>query len=106
MTSQPLAWFRPACRNYTFPDIRFSRLNEMLVSAAVLAALGSIDSLLTPMAADNVTRTFNDSDKELVGQGIGNLFAGFVGGLPGAGATIRTLTNVNAGGRTPVSAGT
>jgi SulP family sulfate permease len=86
-----------------FPDIRFDQLNEMLVSAAVLAALGSIDSLLTSLAADNATRTFHDSDKELVGQGIGNLFAGIIGGLPGAGATIRTLTNVNAGGRTPVS---
>jgi SulP family sulfate permease len=73
------------------------------VSAAVLAALGSIDSLLTSLAADNVTRTFHDSDKELVGQGLGNLVAGFLGGLPGAGATIRTLTNVHAGGRTPIS---
>jgi SulP family sulfate permease len=50
-----------------------------------------------------VTRTFHDSDKELVGQGIGNVVAGVFGGLPGAGATIRTLTNVKAGGRTPLS---
>ena len=85
------------------PVFRFEQLNEMLVAAAVLAALGSIDSLLTSLAADNVTRTFHDSDKELVGQGLGNLIAGVVGGLPGAGATIRTLTNVNSGGRTPVS---
>ena len=86
-----------------WPAVTFSQLNEMLVSAAVLAALGSIDSLLTSLVADNVTRTFHDSDKELVGQGIGNLVAGFAGGLPGAGATIRTLTNVNSGGRTPLS---
>jgi len=85
------------------PSFRFEQLNSMLVSAAVLGALGSIDSLLTSLAADNVTRTFHDSDKELVGQGIGNLVAGFVGGLPGAGATIRTLANVKAGGRTPLS---
>jgi SulP family sulfate permease len=85
------------------PAFRFDQLNGMLVSAAVLAALGSIDSLLTSLAADNVTRTYHDSDKELVGQGIGNFVAGMVGGLPGAGATIRTLTNVNAGGRTPVA---
>ena len=85
------------------PQIRFNELNNMLVSAAVLGALGAVDSLLTSLAADSVTRTFHDSDKELVGQGIGNLIAGIVGGLPGAGATIRTLTNVNAGGRTPLS---
>jgi len=89
--------------NLHMPVLRFEQLNQMLVSAAVLAALGSIDSLLTSLAADNVTRTFHDSDKELVGQGLGNLVAGFLGGLPGAGATIRTLTNVHAGGRTPIS---
>jgi len=85
------------------PAVLFEDLNGMLVSAAVLGALGAIDSLLTSLAADNVTRTFHDSDKELVGQGIGNVFAGLFGGLPGAGATIRTLTNVKAGGRTPLS---
>jgi SulP family sulfate permease len=85
------------------PQIDFKLLNEMLVSAAVLAALGSVDSLLTSLVADNVTRTYHDSDKELVGQGIGNLLAGVFGGIPGAGATIRTLSNVHAGGRTPLS---
>ncbi len=85
------------------PVIHFSLLNQMLVSAAVLAALGSIDSLLTSLVADNVTRTFHDSDKELVGQGIGNIFAGLTGSLPGAGASIRTITNIKAGGRTPLS---
>jgi len=85
------------------PQFDFEQLSYMLVSAAVLAALGSIDSLLTSLVADNVTRSFHDSDKELVGQGIGNLVAGFAGGLPGAGATVRTLANVKAGGRTPLS---
>lgn len=85
------------------PSVLLEDLNGMLVSAAVLGALGAIDSLLTSLAADNVTRTFHDSDKELVGQGIGNIAAGIMGGLPGAGATIRTLTNVKAGGRTPLS---
>ena len=85
------------------PHFDFALLNEMLVYAAVLAALGSIDSLLTSLVADNVTRTFHDSDKELVGQGMGNLAAGLAGGIPGAGATIRTLSNVHAGGRTPIS---
>ena len=86
-----------------FPAFLLEDLDGMLVSAAVLGALGAIDSLLTSLAADNVTRTFHDSDKELVGQGLGNLVAGIFGGLPGAGATIRTLTNVKAGGRTPLS---
>jgi len=85
------------------PAVLYEDLNGMLVSAAVLGTLGAVDSLLTSLAADNVTRTFHDSDKELVGQGIGNLTAGLLGGLPGAGATIRTLTNVKAGGRTPLS---
>ena len=85
------------------PVIDFAQLNHMLVSAAVLAALGSVDSLLTSLVADNVTRTYHDSDKELVGQGIGNMVAGAFGGIAGAGATIRTLSNVQAGGRTPLS---
>lgn len=88
---------------WTVPTLSFGLLNEMLVFAAVLAALGSIDSLLTSLVADNMTRTFHDSDKELVGQGIGNLVAGFAGGVPGAGATIRTLANIQAGGRTALS---
>jgi SulP family sulfate permease len=85
------------------PEIEFSLLNNMLVAAAVLAALGSVDSLLTSLVADNVTRVYHDSDKELVGQGIGNVVAGLFGGIAGAGATIRTLSNVHAGGRTPLS---
>jgi len=89
--------------DWHLPQFDLAQLNHMLVSAAVLAALGSIDSLLTSLVADNVTRSFHDSDKELVGQGIGNLVAGMAGGIPGAGATIRTLTNVKAGGRTPLS---
>ncbi len=88
------------------PAIDFTLLNDMLVSAAVLAALGSVDSLLTSLVADNVTRVYHDSDKELVGQGIGNLVAGLFGGIAGAGATIRTLANVHAGGRTPLSGAT
>ena len=85
------------------PTLDFAQINTMLLSAAVLAALGSIDSLLTSLVADNATREYHDSDKELVGQGIGNIVAGLFGGIPGAGATIRTLSNVKAGGRTPLS---
>jgi sulfate permease, SulP family len=85
------------------PAFEFAELNQMLVYGAVLGGLGAIDSLLTSLVADNVTRDFHDSDKELTGQGIGNLVAGLFGGIPGAGATIRTLSNIRAGGRTPLS---
>jgi SulP family sulfate permease len=71
--------------------------------ALTLAVLGSIDSLLTSLVADNITRTQHDSDRELIGQGLGNMAAALLGGLPGAGATMRTVTNVQAGGRTPLS---
>jgi len=75
----------------------------MVTSALVLATLGSLDSLLTSLIADNATRTHHDSNRELIGQGIGNMVAGLIGGLPGAGATMRTVVNVRAGGRTPIS---
>ncbi len=71
--------------------------------ALTLALLGAIDSLLTSVIADNITKTKHHSNRELIGQGIGNIFAGSIGGLPGAGATMRTLVNVNAGGKTPLS---
>ncbi|MBK9270994.1 MAG: SulP family inorganic anion transporter [Saprospiraceae bacterium] len=69
-------------------------------SAATLAALGAIDSLLTSVVADNLTRTRHHSNQELIGQGIGNSLAGLFGGIPGAGATMRTLVNVSSGGKT------
>ena len=78
----------------------------MVSAAIVLAALGSVDSLLTSLVADSMTKTQHNSDKELIGQGIGNLVSGFVGGLPGAGATMRTVVNIRAGGKTPISGAT
>lgn len=89
--------------NLQMPTYELALLPEMIQSALTLAALGSIDSLLTSLVADNVTRTYHKSDRELVGQGIGNTLAGFFGGLPGAGATMRTVVNVKAGGKTPIS---
>jgi len=71
----------------------------IIIPALTLAALGAIDSLLTSVVADNMTKTQHNSNKELVGQGIGNMIAGFIGGLPGAGATMRTVVNINAGGK-------
>lgn len=68
-----------------------------------LAALGAIDSLLTAVIADNITKTKHDSNRELIGQGIGNILSSFIGGLPGAGATLRTVVNIKAGGKTRLS---
>ncbi|MCB0382506.1 MAG: SulP family inorganic anion transporter [Psychroserpens sp.] len=71
--------------------------------ATVLAILGSIDSLLTSVIADNMTKTKHNSNRELIGQGIGNAIAAIFGGIPGAGATKGTVVNINSGGRTRVS---
>lgn len=69
----------------------------------VLAVLGSIDSLLTSVIADNMTKTRHNSNRELIGQGIGNMLAAVIGGVPGAGATKGTVVNINAGGKTRLS---
>ena len=71
----------------------------ILEAAFILAVLGAIDSLLTSLVADNMTRTRHDSNKELIGQGIGNTFAGLIGGIAGAGATMRTVVNIRSGGK-------
>jgi SulP family sulfate permease len=89
--------------SFITPSLMLEYLPRMIKSALVLAALGAIDSLLTSLVADNLTRTYHNSDRELIGQGIGNTVAGFFGGLPGAGATMRTVVNVKAGGLTPLS---
>ena len=74
-----------------------------ITTAMTLALLGAIDSLLTSIVADNMTKTRHSPNKELVGQGIGNSIAALFGGIPGAGATIRTVVNINAGGKTRLS---
>ena len=76
---------------------------KVLEFAFTLAALGAIDSLLTSVVADNITKTKHAPDQELIGQGIGNMAAAFVAGLPGAGATMRTVINVQSGGKTKIS---
>lgn len=85
------------------PDVEINVLKMMLESALVLALLGSIDSLLTSLVCDNMTRTRHESNRELIGQGIGNVVTGFFGGLPGAGATMRSVANIRTGGTTPIS---
>ena len=81
-------------------------LVQALEPALILALLGSVDSLLTSLIADTVTGTRHEPNRELVGQGIGNMVAGMFGGMPGAGNTLGTLTNINAGGTTRLSGAT
>lgn len=86
-----------------FQNISVSSITPYIFTALTLALLGAIDSLLTSVVADNMTKTKHKPNKELVGQGIGNGIAAIFGGIPGAGATIRTVVNINAGGKTRLS---
>ncbi|SBO44265.1 SulP family inorganic anion transporter [Cyanobium sp. NIES-981] len=85
------------------PTFEASQLQLMLVNGAVLGMLGCIDALLTAVIADSITRTEHDSNKELIGQGLGNLVSGLFGGIAGAGATMGTVVNIQAGGRSALS---
>jgi len=86
-----------------FTEFNFGNLMPYFFTAFTLAILGSIDSLLTSVVADNLTKTKHNPNKELVGQGIGNTIGALFGGLPGAGATIRTVVNIKSGGKTRLS---
>ena len=86
-----------------FSHFNLGSISPYIFSALTLALLGAIDSLLTSIVADNMTKTKHKPNKELVGQGIGNSIAAVFGGIPGAGATIRTVVNINAGGKTRLS---
>jgi SulP family sulfate permease len=86
-----------------FTSFSLSSLTPYIFTALTLALLGAIDSLLTSVVADNMTKTKHKPNKELVGQGIGNSIAAIFGGIPGAGATIRTVVNITSGGKTKLS---
>jgi sulfate permease, SulP family len=86
-----------------FTGFKLGNLTPYIFTALTLALLGAIDSLLTSVVADNMTKTKHKPNKELVGQGIGNSIGAIFGGLPGAGATIRTVVNINSGGKTKLS---
>ncbi len=86
-----------------FTMFSFGEIRPFIVSAFSLALLGSIDSLLTSVVADNLTKTKHKPNQELIGQGIGNTFAALFGGIPGAGATVRTVVNIDSGGKTKIS---
>ncbi|WP_330205052.1 bicarbonate transporter BicA [Cyanobacterium sp. DS4] len=85
------------------PTIDASQFQKMVFDAMVLGMLGCIDALLTSVVADSLTRTEHNSNKELIGQGLGNLFSGLFGGIAGAGATMGTVVNIQTGGRTALS---
>ncbi|MBW4688027.1 MAG: SulP family inorganic anion transporter [Komarekiella atlantica HA4396-MV6] len=85
------------------PTFSASQITVMIVDGAMLGLLGCIDTLLTAVIADSLTRTEHKSDKELIGQGIGNLVSGLCGGLPGAGATMGTVVNIQTGAKTALS---
>lgn len=85
------------------PTFSAEQWQTIVVDALVLAMLGAIDALLTSVIADSLTRSQHDSDKELMGQGLGNLASGLFGGLPGAGATMGTVVNIQTGARTALS---
>ncbi len=85
------------------PVFSVNQITTMFVDGVVLGMLGCIDTLLTAVIADSLTRTEHNSDKELIGQGIGNLVSGLCGGLPGAGATMGTVVNIQTGASTAVS---
>ncbi|WP_179337303.1 SulP family inorganic anion transporter [Winogradskyella ludwigii] len=86
-----------------FTNFNLGNITPYIFTALTLSLLGAIDSLLTSVVADNMTKTKHKPNKELIGQGIGNSIASIFGGIPGAGATIRTVVNINAGGRTKLS---
>ena len=85
------------------PELELGLIFPMLQHAMVIALLCSIDSLLSALVCDSLTRSQHDPNRELQGQGIGNAVAGLFGGVPGAGATMGSVANINAGGRTPVA---
>ncbi|MFT7683700.1 MAG: SulP family sulfate permease [Moritella dasanensis] len=85
------------------PHFNAEMFTTMVIDALVLGTLGCIDTLLTAVIGDSLTRKEHDSDKELRGQGIANMISGLFGALPGAGATMGTVTNIQVGARSPLS---
>ncbi|CAM2745521.1 Sulfate permease or related transporter, MFS superfamily [Vibrio ordalii] len=89
--------------SFVIPTFNAEMFTTMVIDALVLGTLGCIDTLLTAVIGDSLTRKEHDSDKELRGQGLANMIAGLFGALPGAGATMGTVTNIQVGARSPLS---
>ena len=95
--------FSAAFPSFQLPMFSSGQLRLMVIDAAVLGMLGCIDALLTSVVADSLTRTEHNSNKELIGQGLANVVSGLFGAMPGAGATMGTVVNIQSGGRTALS---
>ena len=95
--------FSAAFPSFQLPTFSSGQLRLMVIDAAVLGMLGCIDALLTSVVADSLTRTEHNSNKELIGQGLANVVSGLFGAMPGAGATMGTVVNIQSGGRTALS---
>ena len=93
----------PVLQLEIFTKFKLTTIAPYIFTGFTLALLGAIDSLLTSIVADNMTKTKHNPNKELIGQGIGNSIAAIFGGIPGAGATIRTVVNIDSGGKTKLS---
>lgn len=89
--------------SFIVPSFNVLEFKQIISFAITLALLGTIDTLLTSLVADSITKTKHNPTKELIGQGVGNALVSFIGGLPGAGATMRTVINVKSGGKTQLS---
>jgi len=93
----------PAFNFKIFSQFKLDSIVPHIFTALTLALLGAIDSLLTSVVADNMTKTKHKPNKELIGQGIGNTLGALFGGIPGAGTTTATVVNIKAGGKTRLS---
>ena len=89
--------------SFETPAFSLDFVASALQPAFILALIGSVNSLLTLLVTDSLTRRRHNPNRELVGQGIGNIAAGLIGGLPGAGSPPLTVLNISAGGRTALA---
>jgi len=92
-----------ALPDFVMPSFTLSQTKHVITLAITLALLGTIDTLLTSLVADSITKTKHNSNKELIGQGVGNTLVSMIGGIAGAGATMRTVINIKSGGTTRLS---
>lgn len=90
--------------HFTIPFFGFNEVLNLIGPAFTIALLGAIESLLSATAADGMAGTRHNSNQELIGQGIANIFTPLFGGFAATGAIARTATNVRSGGNNPIAA--
>lgn len=93
----------PEFEGLKLKNFNFNNISSVIVGALTLAGLGTIDTLLTSVVADNVTKTKHNGNRELIGQGLGNFIAALFGGIPGAGSTTGTVANIKSNGKSNIS---